>query len=187
MTFKIVGERHLAAGKFLNLRLIDYLDDNGNPRTWEAAGRVNSQGAVLLIPRFEPDGGVLLIRQFRAPTGGYVIEFPAGLIDPGETPASTAVRELYEETGYRGRIDRIGTPSYSSPGLSGEQIIPVWMTIDRRQYPEPPESHPESTESIEVFPLYPDEIAPFLDAAIARGDGIDTKVLLLYRNGDHGI
>lgn len=67
MTFKIVGERHLAAGKFLNLRLIDYLDDNGDPRTWEAAGRVNSQGAVLLIPRFEPDGGVLLIRQFRAP------------------------------------------------------------------------------------------------------------------------
>ena len=181
MAFKIIGERRMAAGHFLDLRIIDYLDDSGVRRQWESAGRIGGQGAVLLIPRFEPDGGVLLIRQFRAPARGYVIEFPAGLIDPGETPAETAMRELYEETGYRGRIDRIGPPCFSSPGLSGEQITPVWMTIDRRAYPTPPEPHPEGTESIEVFPLTEADVPAFLEAAIARGDGVDTKVMLLYR------
>ena len=135
------------------------------------------------------DGSFLCMkRSVQKPNyGGWYEATAGGSALAGENKWQCIERELYEETGYQGRIDRIGTPSYSSPGLSGEQIIPVWMTIDRRQYPEPPESHPESTESIEVFPLYPDEVTPFLDAAIARGDGIDTKVLLLYHNGGSGM
>ena len=197
MKFKGINKAY--EGRFITFYKAEYETKLGNQKIYEMVSRDgNIQGlengikndkcdAVILIITSVDGKKILLNKEFRMAVGDFAYNFPAGLIDPGETPESTAVRELYEETGYRGRIDRIGTPSYSSPGLSGEQIIPVWMTIDRRQYPEPPESHPESTESIEVFPLYPDEIAPFLGAAIARGDGIDTKVLLLYRNGDHGI
>ena len=43
----------------------------------------------------------IIIEQFRPPVNAYVIEMPAGLIDPKETIESTAFRELEEETGYK--------------------------------------------------------------------------------------
>jgi ADP-ribose pyrophosphatase len=44
---------------------------------------------------------LILIRQFRVGTGSFTIEVPGGMVDPGEHPRDTAVRELYEESGYR--------------------------------------------------------------------------------------
>jgi 8-oxo-dGTP pyrophosphatase MutT (NUDIX family) len=44
---------------------------------------------------------LILIRQFRVGTGAFTIEVPGGMVDPGEHPRDTAVRELYEESGYR--------------------------------------------------------------------------------------
>lgn len=43
----------------------------------------------------------IIIEQFRPPVDAYVIELPAGLIDPKESVESTAFRELEEETGYK--------------------------------------------------------------------------------------
>ena len=59
----------------------------------------------------------MLEKQFRPPVGKVCIEFPAGLIDEGETPEMAAVRELKEETGYVGEV------SISSP-LMFHGIVP---------------------------------------------------------------
>jgi len=43
---------------------------------------------------------VVLIRQFRVGSNEVCLEIPGGMVDPGETPAEAAARELAEETGY---------------------------------------------------------------------------------------
>lgn len=53
---------------------------------------------VALTPR----GDVVMVRQWRHGSQSVTLEIPGGIIDPGETPAEAAVRELREETGYGG-------------------------------------------------------------------------------------
>lgn len=57
-------------------------------------------GACVLLPVTQ-DGSILVIRQFRPSLNKWLIELPAGTIEPGETPLVCAQRELEEETGYR--------------------------------------------------------------------------------------
>lgn len=59
-----------------------------------------------------PDERVVLVRQYKHGIGHSVLELPAGAIDPGETPAACARRELAEETGYAGdpaELELVGT------------------------------------------------------------------------------
>ncbi|MCE2604053.1 NUDIX hydrolase, partial [Pseudomonas aeruginosa] len=61
---------------------------------------VEHNGAVAIVP-ITNDGKLVMVKQFRYPTGKVILEIPAGKIDQGETdPLLTAKRELKEETGY---------------------------------------------------------------------------------------
>lgn len=53
---------------------------------------------VNVIPLTE-QGEVLMVEQFRFGVGEVTLEFPAGAIEPGQTPLEAAKRELREETG----------------------------------------------------------------------------------------
>ena len=54
----------------------------------------------------------IMVRQFRHGTGEISLEFPAGMVDPGEDPLHAAIRELKEETGYKAsKMTLIGTAS----------------------------------------------------------------------------
>ena len=65
---------------------------------------------------------VCLLRQYRHAAGGYVVELPAGRLEPAEPPARTAERELAEEAGmHAGRWRELGV-SLSSPGVFTERI-----------------------------------------------------------------
>ncbi len=88
--------------------------------------RNNGVDAVVLIMHDETGEKVLLNREFRLATGNFVYNFPAGLIDPGETPEESAKRELKEETGLDlvEIRDRIGE-SYSAVGFSNEKNVCV--------------------------------------------------------------
>jgi len=79
------------------------------------------RGAVALVPMVDRDH-VCLIRNHRYSVGETLIEVPAGTIDPGESPAETAARELAEETGYRaGRLRELDA-WYVSPGVFTERM-----------------------------------------------------------------
>ena len=49
------------------------------------------------------DGRLVLVRQERHGVCAPTLEIPGGVVDPGEDPGHAALRELREETGYRGR------------------------------------------------------------------------------------
>ena len=61
--------------------------------------RIVSPDWVNIIP-LTPEGGVVMVRQFRHGTRELTLEIPGGTVDPGEAPEVAAARELREETGY---------------------------------------------------------------------------------------
>ena len=180
MKQKITGSRDLGHGKFLYLRELDYTDHRGLPRKWESCDRTGEGAGCFIFARIVPDDEVLLIRQYRPPCGKLVLEFPAGLIDPGETPEKTARRELFEETGYEGKIISVTNPAYSSPGLTGEPITCVFMEIDGEAYRgKTVEAHPEEVECIDVFRVPLKGLVEFVRQQEAEGVGVDTKIHML--------
>jgi len=89
---------------------------------------VRHPGASAIVPFVTP-GEVLLIRQFRYAAGGFILEVPAGTLNPGEAPESCARREVEEESGHRaGRLDHLGS-ILTTPGFTDE-VIHLWAAHD---------------------------------------------------------
>jgi len=95
---------------------------------WEYVERNNKNAAVVMIG-ITPENEIVLIKQLRQTFNQTVIEFPAGLIDEGETPEQTAIRELKEETGCTGEVLSVSPPVASSSGLTTEILYLVKMLI----------------------------------------------------------
>ena len=60
---------------------------------------VRHPGSTAVVPLFD-DHMVLMERQYRHAVGEYLLEIPAGTMEPGEAPLDCAKRELEEETGF---------------------------------------------------------------------------------------
>jgi len=76
---------------------------------------------VLILARTK-EGKWVMTEQYRHGTGKIALEFPAGIIDKGETPEEAAIRELQEECGYRldeGRCPLSGGHDKSNGDFTG--------------------------------------------------------------------
>ncbi len=175
---RITGNTVIAAGKFISLNRRSFQDERGRDRLWESADRTGGGGAAFIFALTEPENELILVRQFRPPAGKYILEFPAGLIDGNESPAETSVRELYEETGYRGTVTGVHRETFSSPGLSGEPITMVEMRVNSAENLNPV-SHQEDTEHIETVKVRLDRLAEFLETREKAGDAADSKLHVL--------
>jgi len=124
-------------------------------------------GAVTLIP-VDEDGAIWFVRQYRHATDGYLLELPAGTLEPGEDPVSTAARESREEIGMApGRLEDLGG-FYLAPGYSNEYMY-VFLAMDL----EPDALAPDPGEIIEIEKLTAQEVV-----AQIRGGGFqDAKTL----------
>jgi ADP-ribose pyrophosphatase len=87
---------------------------------------VKHPGAVAIVALL--DDKLLMVRQYRYPIAQETLEIPAGRLDPLETPLACAQRELREETGYRGTMEKIST-YYSSAGFTDE-VIHIFLARD---------------------------------------------------------
>jgi 8-oxo-dGTP pyrophosphatase MutT (NUDIX family) len=173
----IVGRERIGEGKWVYIEEVRYVDRSGVERTWETAGRISGTGAVVIIASVKQTRELFLVRQFRPPLGKYVIEFPAGLIDDGEPPETTAVRELREETGYVGEVVDVTPRSASSPGMSGETLFLVRMEVDECSDDNlRPETDFDDSEDIETFRVSPGALRDFLADRSSAGDSIDAKL-----------
>lgn len=128
-------------GKVVNISHDQVQLPNGREAELEVIHHPGGAAAVAL----DADGNVCLLRQFRHAVGGWIWELPAGKLEPGEPPQTTALRELEEEAGQRARrCDSLGR-IFSSPGVFDE-IIHLYLARELESVPLNHELH----ESIEV-------------------------------------
>ncbi len=178
---RVLKEQLLYCGNWSELVEISYEDDAKQIRKWEGLHRKHRAAAVIIVAQLRPSGQYILIRQFRPPTDSYILEFPAGLVDPGETLETTATRELLEETGYVGIVEKISPALFSSPGILSETVSFAHLSVDEML---PANQHPiannEPGEFITVFLKYPDEIAEFFNEELKQDVLFDVKLYTYF-------
>ena len=142
--FRVLTTKRIYDGRVVNLRL-DTLDiGDGKSVTREI---VEHRGAIV-VAAIDPEGRVLLVRQYRHPAGQTLLELPAGTLEVGEDPMVTATRELQEETGfYPGSIKKVAA-FYSAPGFCTE-VLHLYVAGDLR----PHRLQGDDDEDIEVVPM----------------------------------
>lgn len=122
-------------GSFIHRYDITYTTKAGNKKVYEMISRDSKVQTLADLQNKDPDAVVLIIhdekgehlllnKEFRMALGDWVMNFPAGLIEDGESPEESAGRELKEETGLTlTEITDVLPLSYSAVGFSNESNI----------------------------------------------------------------
>jgi ADP-ribose pyrophosphatase len=157
-----LGSRTIHRGRAVQLDVDRIRLPNGREMDFEL---VHHPGAAAVLPMLD-DATVLLIRQYRYATGGWLLEIPAGTLDPGESPERCAFRETAEETGYQaGRLEPLGW-IWTSPGVLDEKI---WLYLARDLAPAR-----QDLQHDEILTVVPMPLAEAVDKA-RRGEIHDAK------------
>ena len=129
--------------RFLNMYDIQYENKVGSQGIYHIASRASSIDTLKMNTRVNrPDGviiyalygprrdKVVMVRQYRFSIDDYVYEFPAGLVDAGDTYAEAGARELKEETGLDfvplKADEMFCKPLFSSIGMTDESVATVY-------------------------------------------------------------
>ncbi|MGQ9573080.1 MAG: NUDIX hydrolase [Dehalococcoidia bacterium] len=162
---QVVESRRLYEGRVVSLRV----DRVKLPDGRLAVREVVEHAPVVAIVALDGQQNVLLVRQYRLPTGQSLLEIPAGGIDPGESAEEAAQRELQEETGQRAGCLEHLCSFFASPGYCDE-----YMHLYLATALEPSARLADADESIEVVRL------PLSEALglIERGEICDAKTIL---------
>jgi len=173
----ILKKAAIARTRLFEVEELELRFANGNTRTFERL-TPRRHGAVMVIP-ITQTGSVLLIREYAAGFEDYLLTLPKGLIDPGETAAEAANRELKEEIGFGAHQLRPLKTLTTSPNYMSHRID-VW--IAEQLYPERlPGDEPEE---LEVVPVAIAEL-PALMAADSFAEARVIAALMLWLSREH--
>ena len=156
---------------------IVYEDKSGREKKWQVvsrqvipkciSGEFCNPDAVMMIPFHTTEQKLVIIREYRVSLGGSQYEFPAGLVDEGETIEAAAKRELKEETGLiLTRIKQITPALYNTAGLADESVSLVYCDCEGT----PSNIENQGTEAIEVYMVSPAEASRILSDTTAKCD-----------------
>lgn len=95
-----------------------------------STGKNVPDGVIIYSVYGEKRDRVVLVRQYRYSIGGYIYEFPAGLVEPGEDYHKAGVRELKEETGFSLELlyvdEMFERPGFTTVGMTDESCATVY-------------------------------------------------------------
>jgi ADP-ribose pyrophosphatase len=168
---RVTQSRMLYAGRVFSVRRDKLIEPGGVRVTRDV---VVHPGSVVVLPVF-PDGRILMIRQYRHSVGRYLWELVAGRIEPGESPASAARRELVEETGYTARRMHKLLDLFPTPGFVSERMV-LFVAEGLQEGP----SRPEDDERITARALRPAELERWMKSGRLR-DAKSIAGILYYR------
>ncbi|KFQ32640.1 ADP-sugar pyrophosphatase [Merops nubicus] len=197
----VLKEEVIVERKWLKLEETTYTDPFGKSRrqltysfllfavlnrTWETVKRTgNKKGVsadgvavIAVLQRTLHYDCVVLVKQFRPPINGYCLEFPAGLMEENETAESAALRELEEETGYKGEVVECTPALCLDPGLSNSttHIVSVVINGDEAENTRPKQKLGEF-QFVEVISLPKNDLLQRIDELIAEEHiAVDARV-----------
>ncbi|KAK2892974.1 hypothetical protein Q8A67_012962 [Cirrhinus molitorella] len=185
----VIKEELIASGKWVKLEKTTYVDPSGSTRTWETAKRTtrvansaaDGVAIIALLKRTLHKDGVVMVKQFRPPMGCNTLEFPAGLIDDNETVETAALRELKEETGYKGEVVGVTPVTCLDPGLSNctTQMVVVHINGDDIENINPT----QQLEFVEVILLPLDEFQQKIDELLQKEKIVVDSKVYIYAMG----
>lgn len=121
---ELLSRRQIFKGRVVDLSVDQVRMPNGKSTELEV---IRHPGAAAMVPLTD-SGEVLLVRQYRYATGGWLVEVPAGKLDEGEAPEICAARELEEEVGMKpAELLPLGW-IWTTPGFTDERI---WLYLCR--------------------------------------------------------
>ena len=148
--------------RFLNFYELEAIHRDGSVSPYYVSSRAKEISQLKAVSHEnKPDGVILygvwgenrdkvvLIRQYRYPLGGYVYEFPAGLVEEGEDMLQAGIREMYEETGLTFQPKEGGSycrPFFTTIGMTDESCGTVYGYCSGT----PTSTHQEASEEIQV-------------------------------------
>ncbi len=164
-----LAEKVLYAGRWLVLKKLHLQGNEGEQFEWEYISRRDHARGIVMVARMVPSGRIVFLKQFRPAINNFIIGFPAGLARMGDI-GTEALRELEEETGFKGRVTEISPPLKSNPALIDETVYLVHVSIDDADYAEQmPQQKLESSEEIEVLLIEEDQVGSFLQEQHRKG------------------
>ena len=156
---RIHGIKKQTDNRYLNLYELDATFRDGSSAPYYVASRRknvdslkaathdnHADGVILYGVYGDRKDKVVLIRQYRYPIDGYVYEFPAGLVEPGEDMLEAGVREMFEETGLHFTPIETARPFFTSIGMTDESCGTVFGYCSGT----PTNAHQEGSEDIQV-------------------------------------
>jgi ADP-ribose pyrophosphatase len=162
---RIVDSQPIYEGRIVRFRVDTVALPDGSRAIREIIG---TPGAVVIVPLTD-DGQVRMVRQYRSAIGEFLLELPAGTLEPNEAPERAAPRELAEETGDRAASWQRLAGFYTVPGICDE-FLHLFLATGLA----PGQTNQEADEFIEVVTLPLDEA---LDM-VRRGEIRDAKTII---------
>lgn len=119
--------------------------------------KVNAVSVIV----YDTFGRYVLLKEFRYALNDYVVDFPAGIIEPDETIMDAAKRELFEETGLTAKnVVRVIDGGYSSAGMTDECVAICILQVD--DVTKATNKHVDGNEVIEFMFLNMNEMSELI-------------------------
>lgn len=197
---RVLSTEDVGKTRWLALKTVHYTNFKGETKQWDMAARTtkdessnNKPDAAIIIPILISTKSktldTVLVKQYRPPVQQYTLEFPAGLIDPGETPEQAAIREFKEETGYTGTVDERFQRQLlcMTPGLTNETSCMVVLNVDMDDpINDNPKQELDHDEDIDLKRMPLLEVLKFLQEGEEKEEKKKNQTKNMMKNDDDG-